>query len=106
MIVRPSSKAERQIREQYRWLRENRTAGHAAAWFRSLQAAKRAILPMPESRPICRESDDLPGGPYREHYFGAGRSKTHRLVFRVTPAAVEVVAVRGLRQRDLTAGDV
>ena len=55
---------------------------------------------------LSRESDDLPGGPYREKLFGLGKSRTHRVVFRVTPAAVELVAVRHLAQDDLTPLDL
>ena len=55
---------------------------------------------------LSRESDDLPGGPYRDKLFGVGRKKTHRIVFRVTPAAIELVAVRHLAQDDLTPLDL
>ena len=106
-VVTPTPKARRAIGRQILWKQREHSERAANRWFAALSRAMDSLADMPESRPICRESDDLPGpGPYREHYFGVGQSKTHRLVFRVTPAAVEVVAVRGFGQRDLTERDV
>ena len=106
MTVTATPKARRAFREQVRWYRENRSDALAGRWYAAAKAAPASLGPMPESRPICRESDDLPGGEYREHDFGVGKSKTHRLVSRVRGGTVEVVAVRGFAQRDLTPGDL
>ena len=67
MPVRSTPKARRRIHEQFEWYKENRSAEFAVAWYAATKAATRSLGPMPGSRPICRESDDLPGGPYREH---------------------------------------
>ena len=104
--VDTTTKADRAIGRHLIWRRDNLSQAAADRWFAALDRAMDSLSGMPESRPICRESDDLPGGTYREHYFGVGKSKTHRLVFRVRGGAVQVVAVRGLSQPDLTPGDI
>ena len=104
--VDTTPKADRAAGREVLWRRRNVSARSADRWFAALDRAIRSLAGMPDSRPICRESDDLPGGTYREHYFGIGRAKTHRLVFRVRGGVVEVVAVRGLAQRDLTPADL
>ena len=38
--------------------------------------------------------------------FGVGRRPSHRIIFRVTPARIEALAVRDLRRRDVTARDL
>ena len=58
----------------------------------------------PEGYALCHEAEDL-GEPLRQKMFGPGRRLSHRLIFRVTPAAIEVLAVRGFHQRDLTTRD-
>ena len=52
--------------------------------------------------PLSRESGTISGGPYRDKLFGPGKKPTYRLVFRVAPDAIELVAVRHLSQADLT----
>ena len=51
------------------------------------------------------EADDL-GEPLRQKMFGVGRRFSHRMILRVTGAAIEALAVRDLRRRAVTARDL
>lgn len=104
--VTPTSKARRAIGRELLWRERNQSQASADRWFRALDQALNELASSAGGHAICRESDDLSGDPYREHYFGVGRSRTHRLAYRVRGGTVEIVAVRGFGQRDLSAGDV
>ena len=104
--VSTTPKADPSIGRELQYRRREESEASADRWFVAADRAIESLAGTPEARPICRESDDLPGGTYREAYFGAGQSPTHRLVFRARGGAVEVVAVRGFGQRDLTARDL
>ncbi len=104
--VTPTSKAHRAIGREVLWRERCRSQASADRWFQALDRAMTALADSAGSHALCRESDDLPGGPYRECYFGVGRAKSHRLVYRVRGGTAEVVAVRSFAQRDLATGDV
>ena len=109
MNVRTLRSFERDARAQYRRL-QNVDAVRATNCRDALDVATAELAGtrpgFETAYPLSRESGTLPDGPYRDKLFGPGKRPTYRPVFRVTPAAVELVAVRHLSQDDLTALDL
>ena len=120
MTVDSTAGFKRGLRAFYRSIQVRDGTRAADQW---ADAAVAAIAALAATHPgfeasyaLSRETDLLPGGPYRDKLFGVGRRKTHRLVFRLAsepadpsaanPAAVELVAVRHLAQDDLTPLDL
>ena len=106
MRVRKTRRFLRELDAATAWHVRNRSESYAGRFYLATMAAAKSLVGDPTAGMICRESDDLPGGEYREIHFGVGRKKSHRLVFRDAAPDVEVVAVRGFGQRDLTPGDI
>ena len=107
MPVDPSTRFLDQVDAEFDW--RERTHGPASAdrWYDAVNAAldELAADAFPAGYALCHEAEDL-GEPLRQKMFGPGRRPSHRLIFRVTPAAIEVLAVRGFGQRDLTPRDL
>ena len=78
----------------------------AVRWDLALDHAAADLAGNPLGLAEAHGSPDLPNGPHRVKMFGPGKKPTHRIVFRVTPSAVELVAVRHLAQDDLTPLDL
>ena len=106
MRVRKTVRFLRELNAATAWYAKHRSPARAARFYAATMAAAKRLRGNPTTGSICRESDDLPGGEYREVYFGVGRTPSHRLVFRDAAPDVEVVAVRGFNQPDLTPGDI
>ena len=114
MTVRPLRTFNQDARARYRWKQEVESQASADAWSdalgRALDELTATAPGFENSYAYARESDDLPGGPYRAKMFGPGRKHTHRIVFRVTAAAggpvIELVALRHPGQGDLTPLDL
>ena len=106
MRVRKTVRFLRELNASTAWYAANRSPTYAGRFYEAAMAAAARLRGNPAAGTISRESDDLPGGTYREVYFGVGRSPSHRLVFRDAAPDVEVVAGRGFGQPDLTPGDV
>ena len=108
MPVRLSPEFLRQADATYEWRERHLSPGAADRWYDALNAALDELAD-PDAFPTgyapSREAEDL-GEPLRDKLFGVGRRPSHRLIFRVTPAAVEVVALRGTAQPDLTRRDL
>ena len=108
MPVDPSRRFLDQADAIFEWRERALSPAAADRWLDALNAALDELADpnaFPTGYALCREADAL-GEPLRQKMFGVGRTPSHRIVFRVTPRAVEVLAVRDLRQRDLTARDV
>ena len=109
MPVAPSPRFLDQVDAEYRWREREHGPESADRWYAAVDAALEELAGalFPDGYALCREADDL-GEPLRQLMFGVGRTRrpSHRLIFRVTPAALEVLAVRDLRQRDLTPRDL
>ena len=103
--VAPSSRAKRQIREQADYLRRERGVGLMIRWFAAVEVALRSLDKNPYGRPLCLD-EAADGTGLREHYFGLGKTTTHRLVFRVRDDTVEVLLVWPTALGDFTAGDL
>ena len=103
-----SFKRDRQT--QFRW-QQSRSADSvedALAWDDALMdaLAELAASAFPKAHALAHESDRLPDGPYRVKLFGVGAGPTHRILFRVTAAEIQLVAIRHLAQADLTGDDL
>ena len=98
-------RAHEQLEAAVRWWADNRSPQQARRWY---VAARRAILSLsnnPQRCPRALEGDRLPGD-VRDLYFGVGRRRTHRLVFKIRGNVVIVVAVRHLAHDELTSRDI
>ena len=108
MRVDPSPRFLRQVDAEFEWRERHVSATSADRWYDAVNAALDELADpaaFPEGYSLCREAATL-GEPLRQKMFGVGRRPTHRLIFRVTAEAVEVLAVRDLRRRDVTARDL
>ncbi|QDT15194.1 type II toxin-antitoxin system RelE/ParE family toxin [Alienimonas californiensis] len=90
---------------QWTVLLARRGAAHANAWHDAALNKADELIDMPEAHALCLDPR-VQGFGLREAYFGAGETETHRLIFRVRGAAVEILTVRGFAQPDLTPGDL
>ena len=99
--VRPTADCLDEIAAREAWFRRHFSDEHADRWFSAVDEALDSLAAMPESRPLVLDPL-VQGRGLREHYFGAGRKNTHRLIFRVAGGAVEVVTVRGFAEDELT----
>ena len=95
----------RQLDEGWRVLSARRGAAHANAWHDAALDEADALVDMPAARPLCLDPA-VQGRGLREAYFGAGKTDTHRLIFRVRGGTVQILNVRGFAQRDLTPADL
>ena len=84
--------------------RREHGAAAARRWFAAVDRAVNSLADS-QGHPLCQDPA-VAGRNLREKYFGAGRTKTHRLIFRVRGSTVEVLTVRGLAQDDLTPADL
>ena len=90
---------------RYLWLVMHGEAGEAWAWECAVRRTVETLADNPERFPLCHDPT-VQGRNLREAHFGAGRTKTHRLIFRVHEATVEVLTVRSFAQDDLTPADL
>ena len=91
-------RAERNILVALSWYRKN-APEVSQRWHTSLNAALRRLRENPDRFPLAHESVTFPYR-LREVLFGAGRRKTHRVLFVVRPKAVVVYAIRHVAQKD------
>ncbi len=98
--VRIVSRAHDDFREAIQWYADNYSAEFAANWYDQFLRRLETLEVMPESHPLARENKrtdfDL-----RDLHFGVGRRTTHRAVFRVVDATVEILAIRHVARGDL-----
>ena len=93
-------RAERNIVAALTWYQKN-APEVSARWHKSLNLALRRLRENPERFPLAHESEAFPYR-LRQMLFGAGRRKTHRVLFVVRPKAVVVYAIRHVAQDDST----
>lgn len=98
--VRITEPAEQDIRADFAWWRDNRSAEQAARWYEAIYPAIDTLSQMPQRCPRARESDAYPG-ELRELHFTIGRRPTHRILFAIEGETVFVLRVRHTSQRDL-----
>ena len=93
------------IAAEANWLSAARSSALADAWETAAFAEADSLVDMPAARPLCLDPA-VQGHGLREAYFGAGKTNTHRLIFRVRGGTVQILNVRGFAQRDLTPADL
>ncbi|MEK6259931.1 MAG: type II toxin-antitoxin system RelE/ParE family toxin [Planctomycetota bacterium] len=91
-------RAEQNILAALTWYQQN-APDVSARWHKSLNSALRRLRENPDRFPLARETETFPYR-LREVLFGAGRRKTHRVLFVVRPKAVVVYAIRHVAQND------
>ncbi len=91
-------RAERNMLAALAWYQKN-APGVSQRWHDRLNSSLRRLRENPDRFPLARESEIFPYR-LREVLFGAGRRKTHRVLFVVRPKAVVVYAIRHVAQKD------
>lgn len=104
LTIRVSRRADREIDHAANWY-----AKHAVQlgqrWVKGIRKAIDSLAENPDRCGLAHESDDFEF-ELRELYFGVGRKKTHRILFRITEDIVEILAVRHFAQQDVTPDDL
>jgi len=85
--------------------RESGSRETADNWYNGFLIALEGLRHNPESWSLIHETDpnlkDV-----RQLFYGSGKRKTHRALFRIVGDTVEILTVRHLSQRDVTLDDV
>ena len=80
-------------------------AGAPWAWECALRETVSALPIGAFAYPLCLDPK-VQGLGLREAYFGAGRTKTHRLIFAIDGDVIRVRTVRSFSQPELTPADL
>ncbi len=91
-------RAEQNILAALTWYQKN-APDVSARWHKSLNSTLRRLRENPDRFPLAHETETFPYR-LREVLFGAGRRKTHRILFVVRPNAVVIYAIRHVAQND------
>ena len=91
-------RAEQNILAALTWYQKN-APDVSARWHKSLNSTLRRLRENPDQFPLAHETETFPYR-LREVLFGAGRRKTHRILFVVRPNAVVIYAIRHVAQND------
>ena len=102
--IRVTQPAENDIRGIAQWYSDH-AKGLGRKWKRGIRKSIASLDKNPERCGLARETDDL-DFDLRELLYGAGRKKTHRILFRVIEKTVEVLAVRHVAQQDFSSDDI
>lgn len=100
MRIDVSRRAERDINRQTDWYADQ-AVGVGQRWTAGVRKAMISLAKNPLRGGIAHETDFL-GFELRELLYGVGRKKTHRILYRITPDVVKILAVRHVAQRDFT----
>ncbi|MFV0445712.1 MAG: type II toxin-antitoxin system RelE/ParE family toxin [Planctomycetaceae bacterium] len=97
-----SPRAEQRLLESASWyLDQSRSIEVALRWYDGFHRALAAFSENPSRFALASESSKLPL-EVRELFYGSGRRKTHRALFRVVDDQVLVLTVRHFAERDAT----
>lgn len=102
--VRIAHRAAKDIAAAVAWY-ERQGSRLGIKWFAGIEAAINSLAFQPERCGLAHETDAF-AFDLREMLYGSGRRKTHRILYRIEAATVEVIAVRHAAQRDLMPEDV
>lgn len=101
LAIRVAAEAEAEIAAELAY-RTGQPNTDPAQWFNELERTLIQIRESPNRfSPYPESSADLFGVDFREAYFGAGRRRTHRVIFQVLDGLVVVMRVRHMSQRPL-----
>jgi plasmid stabilization system protein ParE len=96
--------AERDVRTIQDWLHERSRVG-ASRWLAALEAALDQLSKNAAASPAAPEADVL-GLDLRQQMFKTRRGHLYRLLFVIGDETVDVLAVRGAGQDDVTAEEL
>lgn len=100
VVILPQARIR--IREATRFYRVRSGSDEIAnRWLDGLLNDLKRLSDRPERFPIANESDQF-DFVLRETHYGSGRSKTHRVLFRIVGEMVEILTVRHASQQDVT----
>lgn len=99
--ITPQAIAE--INQIANWYNEQQ-AGIGEEWLRRIEGAISSLEENPEKCGLAHESEAL-NFELRELLYGSGRTKTHRILFRVTDEKVIVLGIRHVAQQDVSPDD-
>ncbi|QDT67955.1 Plasmid stabilization system protein [Planctomycetes bacterium MalM25] len=103
--VRITAPAEADVRANYRWWAENRSADQAAVWLFGVRQAMLSLNTMPDRYGYADERE-LMRVDIRQMSYGVGSRPTHRLIYEIVDKSVVIYRVRSARQDRLTLEDV
>ncbi len=91
-LVRLTTRAKADLLAIVAWYAD-RDLDAATRWYRLFRESLHRLESSPDRFALAHEAETLQLD-VREYLFGSGRSKTHRVFFRVQPHPVEVLAIR------------
>ena len=95
-----TSRASRELDEIAAWYNTER-AGLGERWMRGMRKAIASLSSNPDRFGISHESH-LFEYELRELYYGVGKRKTHRAIFRIAEKEVIVLGIRHFSQDDIS----
>lgn len=95
--VRITDVAEDDIRRNYHWWAEHRSAEQAANWLFGIRQAMLSLDTMPERHGRADEHE-LMQADIRQVGYGIGARPTHRILYEVHDEEVVIYRVRSARQ--------
>ena len=102
--VELSRTATRDISRVFAWYGDhNENLGQR--WHDGVLQRINSLATNPERCGLAHETNDF-DFEIREHLYGVGRKKTHRILFQITEETVEVLAVRHVAQQDFSSDDI
>ncbi len=105
-VAELGAEVEEQLVEIASWYqRQSGSEEVAQRWYDGFVEAIQALEVEAERHLLATESDDFPF-ELRALFYGSGRRKTHRALFRILDDVVEVLAVRHLAQQALRPDDL
>lgn len=91
--VRITTRAYNDIRQNIEWWSQHRSAEQAGQWCDLVLKQIEGLSAMPESYALASENHRTPF-ELREMHVGLSGKTTHRVLFRIQTATIEVLAVR------------
>ncbi len=103
--VRIMPEAHHELKSSAVWWASHRSSEEALRWYDGIVAKIESLSSMPQSHPFARENTRV-AFELRELHYGLGSGTTHRALFRIVGATVEVLSVRHVAQADINPGDL
>lgn len=99
-LVRFTRRASKEMHCIAEWYHDQNT-GLGEMWLRGIQHAIGQLSKNPDRFGLAHEADSF-SYELRELYYGLGRRKTHRVLFRIGTHEVVVFGIRHFSQQDAT----
>jgi plasmid stabilization system protein ParE len=100
-FTRTSSRELHRIADWY----NDQISGLGEKWLQGIQKTMASLSENPDRFGLAHEVDSF---PYELHelYYGVGRRKTHRVLFRMTKEEVVILGIRHTSQQNATPEDL